>query len=202
MIEQRWRRHRTFAASSPAAAGVAPNDHKSPAAWMRRGQFVYCRRTQRRRQHNDGGATTGAVGEAQQAPNGGADHDGGRDVTANNEIGIAVQRRRWLFRQKTQPSMEGGQPVRRTAAPRMHHGGQTQIVATTSGRHGTPARHLIQAGGYVMSARRWTPPAPDRLRADAASPCVADLCSPTARRPRLAPTSAVCAQSDRETFRS
>ena len=65
-----------------------------------------------------------------------------------------------------------------------------------------PARHLIQTGACVMSARRWTPPAPDRLRADAASPCVADLCSPTARRPRLVPTSAVCAQWDRETSRS
>ena len=64
-------------------------------------------------------------------------------------------------------------------------------------------RHRIPLhAGCVMSARRWTPPAPDKLYADAASPCVADLCSPTAHKLRLAPKSAVCAQSDRETFRS
>jgi len=44
VIEQRWRQHRTFAASawraSPHTTPPSP-----PSAWMRRGLFVYCRRT-------------------------------------------------------------------------------------------------------------------------------------------------------------
>ena len=46
---------------------------------MRRGLFVYCRRTLRRRQHNDDRTAYGSVGEAQPAPDGGVDDDGGRD---------------------------------------------------------------------------------------------------------------------------
>ena len=47
---------------------------------MRRGLFVYCRQTLKRRQHNDSGATTGEAGEAQQAPYGGTDDDGRGDL--------------------------------------------------------------------------------------------------------------------------
>jgi len=74
----------------------------APAAWMRRGLFVYCRRTLRRRQHNDGGATTGSAGEAQQAPDGGVDDDGRGDLRGSTGGGADCQRRQqqreWAIR--------------------------------------------------------------------------------------------------------
>ena len=53
---------------------------------MRRGLFVYCRRTQRRRQHNDDRTADGSAGEAQQAPDGGVDDDSEQTLDSSSTL--------------------------------------------------------------------------------------------------------------------
>ncbi len=61
-------------------------------AWMRRGFFVYCRRTQKRRQQDDDRATVGSAVGAQQALYGGFGDDRGGDVRGGDDGGDRLEK--------------------------------------------------------------------------------------------------------------
>ena len=61
-----------------------------PAAWMRRGLFVYCRQPFGKGATDDIRGTAGATGEVQQAPDSGADVNGSGDVRGGDGAGLYI----------------------------------------------------------------------------------------------------------------
>mgnify|MGYP003323071634 CR=1 FL=1 len=62
-----------YAIAIAAIGQVTPYHYflPAPAAWMRRGLFVYCRQTLAKEATDDAGTTTGAAEEVQPATDGG-----------------------------------------------------------------------------------------------------------------------------------